>query len=291
MRPIFQILFLFLICLNNLSATPVFVKVALPSYELTFSKTECIKEGIGEYCYAFSAGKIIQIATNDAAYVKIGNSKNCYYYNASGKLVEGGEFNVFRKVSTGEIFIVEVQQVVRHPNWVEITDIPNKVNSLIPHVLKVETTNGNFTSKVLNKNGQQYTIEGFQGCHTENAMKEYVQIHGGTYTVKNKSIGLGGVYDGQPIIYLNGKEYVKTNGFFVEYESGKWGGTSTMFPETWDDPRIIEEVTHAVENNHGLVPGQPNGGSLMFGFSKDGVIEIRFAFNSNGKGTYYAIKK
>jgi hypothetical protein len=118
-----------------------------------------------------------------------------------------------------------------------------------------------------------------------------VQSNGGTYVIKNRSVGAHGVYDGQPIIKLNGKEYVKTNGTFVEYEAGKWGGTSTFFPEPWPDSRILEEVKYAVTNNHGLVPNQASGGNLMYGFSKDGAIEIRFVFNPNGKGTYYAIKK
>jgi transcriptional/translational regulatory protein YebC/TACO1 len=61
-----------------------------------------------------------------------------------------------------------------------------------------------------------------------------------------------------------------------------------MFPSHWSQARIIEEVTHAVQNNHGLVAGKT---SLYFGYSKNGLIEIHFAFNPNGKGTYYGIKK
>lgn len=179
-------------------------------------------------------------------------------------------------------------QVSRHPNWVEITDIVNRVKGLIPHVLKVETNMGNFISKVIRKRGASIQLEGFEGCHTENALIEYVKKHGGTYEIKNISEGLGGVYDGQPIITLNGKVYVKTNGVMVEYEAGKWGGTSTFFPKDWSDEKIIEEVIYAVENNHGLVQGKQ---SLYYGFSKDGIIEIRFALNSDGTGTYYAIKK
>jgi Purple acid Phosphatase, N-terminal domain/Bacterial EndoU nuclease len=177
---------------------------------------------------------------------------------------------------------------IKNPNWIEITGIVKKVEDLIPHVLKVETDAGSFILNPIKKNGATFNIEGFRGCHTENALKEYVQANGGTYAIKNPSIGAGGVYTGQPVIYLSGKEYVKINGTFVEYEVGKWGGTSTFFPKDWADARIIEEVKYAVENNHGLVQGS---NSLYYGFSKDGVIEIRFAFNSDGSGTYYAIKK
>jgi hypothetical protein len=205
-----------------------------------------------------------------------------------GGKVEIKNFTVYLNKALGKVV---VEEAGRHPNWVAIADVSNKVDGLIPHVLKVETNSGSFITKTIKKNGVDVHLEGFQGCHTENALKEYVQTHGGTYEVKNPSAGVGGVYDGQPVIKLNGKEYVKTNGTFVEYETGKWGGTSTFFPKEWSDSRILEEVKHAVENNHGLVPGQAPSGNLMFGFSKDGLIEIRFAFNSNGKGTYYAIKK
>jgi len=178
--------------------------------------------------------------------------------------------------------------VVRHPNWVEIINFSSKVDALIPHVLKIETDAGSFFSETIRKNSVNFHLEGFRGCHTENALKEYVMANGGTYEIKNISTGVGDVYDGQPVIKLNGKEYVKINGRFVEYETGKWGGTSTFFPEAWTDSRILEEVKYAVENNHGLVSGQT---SLYYGFSKNGVIEIRFALNADGTGTYYAIKK
>ena len=56
MKALLHILFLFLTWFTNLNATPVFAKVALPSYELTFSKTENVKEEsivkIGEQNFA-----------------------------------------------------------------------------------------------------------------------------------------------------------------------------------------------------------------------------------------------
>lgn len=46
MKIFLQILFLFLIWFANIvNATPVFTKVALPSYQFTFSKIENVKEG------------------------------------------------------------------------------------------------------------------------------------------------------------------------------------------------------------------------------------------------------
>ncbi len=270
MKLFFQILFFFLTWFTGfVNATSVFGKVVLPSYEFTFSKIEKVKEE-----------SVVKIGVQNFARSGIENK-------FSSILKE----DVWASVACFEEEVELVNGAGRHANWVEITDISNKVDNLIPHVLKVETEAGNFITKTIKKNGVDIHLEGFQGCHTENALKEYVQTHGGTYEVRNPSVGLGGVYDGQPVIKLNGKEYVKTNGAFVEYEAGKWGGTSTFFPKEWPDARILEEVKHAVANNHGLVPGQAPGGNLMFGFSKDGVIEIRFAFNANGKGTYYAIKK
>jgi hypothetical protein len=180
----------------------------------------------------------------------------------------------------------------RGPNWVEIEDIAKKIADRKSHVREVENLNA---TKELKKGGIVYNLEGYTGLHTENAAIEFCAKNGATYDLKNKTKGIGGVFECQPVIYKNGKEYVKCNGTFVEYEAGKWGGTSTMFPSHWDDPRIMEEVTHAIENNHGLVANQSAGGNLMFGYSKNGLVEIRFAFNlkSNGTygGTYYAILK
>ena len=140
----------------------------------------------------------------------------------------------------------------KHPNWVEVTGIANKVEDLTPHVLKVETNaNGAFIPKSKTIGTTTFNMEGFKGCHTENALKDYVQANGGTYVVKNKSVGIGGVYEGQPVIYLNNKEYVKINGQFVEYQAGKLGGTSSFFPENWSNAKIKVEVEFAIANNHG----------------------------------------
>ena len=100
--------------------------------------------------------------------------------------------------------------------------------------------------------------------------------------------GVGGVYEGQPVIYLNNKEYVKINGQFVEYEAGKLGGTSSFFPDNWTNVKIKEEVEFAIANNHGVVPGKP---TELFGFSKDGTVEIHFYYNSDGSiGSYFPKK-
>ena len=177
----------------------------------------------------------------------------------------------------------------QHPNWVEVEDINVKVENLTPHVLEVETkADGTFYPKTKNMFGQRFVMEGFKGCHTENALKDYVRINGGSYSVKNKSIGIGNVYEGQPVIYLNGNEYVKINGRFVEYESGKLGGTSSFFPESWSNARIKEEVEYAIAHNHGLAA---DGSNQYFGYTKSGYIEIRFYINADGSiGSYFPKK-
>jgi len=183
----------------------------------------------------------------------------------------------------------DLNTVQRHPNWVQIIDITNKVENLTPHVLTVETNlDGTFIPKSKTINTTTFNMEGFKGCHTENALKDYIETFGGTYVVKNKSVGIGGVYDGQPVIYLNNKEYVKINGIFVEYQPGKLGGTSSFFPESWSNIKIKEEVEFAIANNHGIVPGKT---TELFGFSRDGTVEIRFYYNADGTiGSYFPKK-
>ena len=103
-------------------------------------------------------------------------------------------------------------------------------------------------------------------------------------------MGVGGVYEGQPVIYLNNKEYVKINGQLVEYEAGKLGGTSSFFPENWSNVKIKEEVEYAVANNHGAVSADKP--TELFGFSKDGSVEIHFYYNTDGTlGSYFPKKR
>jgi len=56
---------------------------------------------------------------------------------------------------------------------------------------------------------------------TMDVLEENGQANGGTYTVKNKSLGQGGVYEAQPVINLNNKEYVKINDDFIANNPNK----------------------------------------------------------------------
>lgn len=83
-------------------------------------------------------------------------------------------------------------------------------------------------------------MEGFKGCHSENALKEYVKI----------------------------------NGRFVEYKPGKLGGTSSFFSENWSNAKIKQEVEFALTNNHGKVDPDDAMSNLHYGYSSDGKVEI-----------------
>jgi len=169
----------------------------------------------------------------------------------------------------------------RHSNWVQVDDITSKVLARKPHVLEIEGLD-----RVRNYRGNR--LEGFTGCHSKQALDDFIGTNGGAYQIRNKPINLvdDQVFNGQPVILKNGKEYVKTNGRIVEYETGKFGGTSTFFPENWDNARVLEEVEHAIKNNHGVAPG--NNPSEYFGFSKNGKVEIHFYLKTDGTiGSYF----
>ncbi|MBB6460304.1 EndoU domain-containing protein [Flammeovirga kamogawensis] len=169
----------------------------------------------------------------------------------------------------------------RHPNWTQVDDVANKVLARKPHVLEIEGLD-----KV--RNYQRNRLEGFTDCHSKQALDDFVGTNGGTYQIKNKPSSLADdqVFSGQPVILKDGKEYVKTNGRIVEYETGKFGGTSTFFPENWNNARVLEEVEYAIKNNHGVAPS--NNPTEYFGFSKNGKVEIHFYLNSDGSiGSYF----
>lgn len=163
----------------------------------------------------------------------------------------------------------------RHSHWIYIDNISGKILARKSHVLEIEGLD-----KVRNYQGNR--LEGFTGCHSIEALNDFVAANGGTYQIKNKPLDLidDQVFIGQPVILKDGKEYVKTNGRIVEFEPGKFGGTSTFFPENWDNARILEEVEYAIKNNHGVAPG--DNPSEYFGFSKNGKVEIHFYLSVDG---------
>ncbi len=165
--------------------------------------------------------------------------------------------------------------VNRHPNWVEVINVRAKILARKAHVLFIENLSS--TRKY-----NEQLLEGYTGGHTEQALKEYAAKHGGTCRIEGKPADLADdvAFEGQGIITINGKDYVKTNGKIVEYAPGKYAGTSTYFPENWDEARILDEVEYAIKNNHGKYAG--GAANEYFGFSKDGKIEIHFYMTQDG---------
>lgn len=181
--------------------------------------------------------------------------------------------------------------ILNHPANTLVTDIATKVNARAPHVLEVETNaDGTFITRTRHVGGVAYNVEGFKGCHTRNALQEYIDTNGGTFDIKNKTMSAdgNGVYTGQPVIYSGGSEYVKINGLGVEYEPGKLGGTASFFPDGWSNDKVKTEVEYAVKHNHGKVnPSIPNDNTYR-GYSSDGSVEIHFYLNADGSiGSYF----
>jgi hypothetical protein len=161
-----------------------------------------------------------------------------------------------------------IQGAGRHANWVEVTDITNKVLAKKPHVLRMDIN---------------ATNTGFKGCHSKIALDDYVANNPtATFEFRNKVLDASsnGVYEANPVIKLqNGNELVKINN----------GGKSTFFPDAWNEAKVLDEVEHAISNNHGLHPtGAPNE---YFGFSTDGKVEIHFYLSPDGSVNSYFPKK
>ncbi len=199
-------------------------------------------------------------------------------------------------LATDKISYLQKIGVKRHDDWVEVLNIRFKISNdpLFTHVLGIErNASGGFLGPITRRRGGvTYTLRGFKGCHSENALKNYINNNpGSTYDIKNRDpfpLSDDVVYDGQPIIYIGGREYVKTNGRLEIYEPGKMGGTASFYPRNWSYDKIINEVEYAIKHNHGLVLGQP---AQYFGYTSDGKIKIYFYHDSNGViGSHFPIK-
>jgi hypothetical protein len=125
---------------------------------------------------------------------------------------------------------------------------------------------------------------GFKGSHSKIALDDYIANNPtAKYELRNKVMDPSGngVYEANPVIILdNGTELVKTNN----------AGKSTFFPDSWDEAKILDEVEHAIANNHGRIPANPNG-NTYYGYSVDGTVEIRFFLKSDGTIPSYFPKK
>ncbi len=69
------------------------------------------------------------------------------------------------------------------------------------------------------------------------------------------------------------------NGWIIEKWNNGW--ISSIFPDGWSREKIIEEVTHAIENNKGKDTSPLAGSNEYIGFSKDNTIQINFYLGSD----------
>jgi hypothetical protein len=154
-------------------------------------------------------------------------------------------------------------------NSITIPDLKAAIDNRGPHVLSIE--------------GPMQTMpdgtQGFGGCHTENALKEYCDAHpGATYTIDvTAGDKQNGAYRGKPKITMaDGTTYIKINN----------QGESSFFPDSWSNQRVKDEVEHAVRNDQGRAPG--GSWNEYYGFSFDGTVEIHFYLYPDGNfGSYF----
>jgi hypothetical protein len=166
-----------------------------------------------------------------------------------------------------EVLALVVKGVGKYANWVEITGITSKIEDRMPHVDYLD-----------------FKGNGFEGCHTQNAMNQYLANNigwtGGFVDANGSAISL---IDNVPIeAYpwvkdINGNIFTKTNGAQKTINGVQYGKAS-FFPKNWSTAKLKAEVEYAISNNHGLVTG-----NTYKGFSTDGTVEIWFYYNtSNG---------
>jgi hypothetical protein len=134
------------------------------------------------------------------------------------------------------------------------TDIPNVLKSRIGHITRItfEQTNSGYR---------------FTGVHSKLAIDATPGARIEITVPKNAE----SVYEAK--VFAKGPDGIEIP------KSGR-NGTSTFFPDNWDEVRILEEVEHAVKNNRGKVPQSVGGtNNQYFGFSKDGKIKIEFYYD------------
>ncbi len=181
---------------------------------------------------------------------------------------------------------------------VPVNEVRKKVKNVSQHILGIAHSKGNFKKASVTVHGKKFDLEGFKGPHTEKALKDYVERNGGSYAIEKIEVDENGVFKGVPILYAHDKEFVKVTGNNFKYHKGvgntKVGGESSFFPVDMTNEEILENVIHAVNNNKGYVKSADGtlSSDLLYGFSKDGKIEIRFKLKPDGTiGTYYPVIK
>jgi hypothetical protein len=177
----------------------------------------------------------------------------------------GGEVESIREVEeTAPIEeSLEIPTLVRHPNWIEVLNIRTKLLARRTHVIGIE----HFQTKSWGR--------GFGGCHSKIGLDEYISLHPDwSYELRLPNRNpTNGVYESYPVIKSpTGEEILKIGN----------DHKSSFFPDHWNETQIIDEVEHAVMNNHGrdYSSHSPNE---YFGFSRDGSVEIHFYLSPSGE--------
>ncbi len=131
-------------------------------------------------------------------------------------------------------------------------------------------------AKVLNKKDHIFKVEmkpkadgtyKFSGVHHKDAI-DNLGVGNGRIEITTPP-NAGGVYEAK--VFAKGPDG-------LEYTKSGNGGKSTFFPDTWNEPKVLEEVEYAITNNKGYIdPANPQKG--YFGYSKDGKVKIGFYYN------------
>lgn len=164
----------------------------------------------------------------------------------------------------------------KHPNWTQVDNVASKIQGRLSHVDYLD-----------------FKGNGFEGCHTQNAMNQFLNDNpgwtGGFIDRNGNPVSLldNSVVEAYPWVKnTNGNIFTKLNGAQNNINGVQYGKAS-FFPKNWDTAKLKREVEHAISNNHGLVSG-----NTYKGYSTDGTIEINFYYNiSTGRIISFFPKK
>ncbi len=280
--------------LQSQGVTSTFIKESITKYpNATVIKDEYIASS------RYDGGEPATLTAFKRELAKPGvTEQDAAFLTQSGRVYKKNGFNGVPDVLVNTPDRVVIKYGLGNSNHIPVNDVSTKVDHTSKHTLAVIHNKEGFKKITRTFNGKEYNLQGFKGVHTERALKEYTQKNGGSYAIKNIKVDENGVYRGIPILYVHDEEYVKVTSIYFRYLKGKGtnrlGGESTFFPRDWSDETIKENVVHAITNNHGVLIRQDGTSNpeLLFGFSKDGKIEIRFKLKPNGTiGTYYPVPK
>jgi hypothetical protein len=178
------------------------------------------------------------------------------------------EWKALTTVAERGAFVEALKGILpKHADWIAIADITSKIEARMSHVDYLD-----------------FKGNGFHGCHTQNAMNQFLANNlgwtGGFIDGSGNAISLldNVAIEAYPWVKdMNGNIFTKTNGAQKTINGVQYGKAS-FFPKNWNTAKLKTEVEFAIKNNHGLLQG-----NTYKGFSRSGSIEIWFYYNtSNG---------